>query len=107
MTRGYRDLVGLQVTFHTAEGTYTLTHFYQWKQDDEKAHVLSMKSYALPLVERSETIRDSLRTAYAPAVLAIWQRHEDKSVSEYLQFHTGAEPFQVSLSGEWTIVAEW
>jgi len=107
MTRGYRELVGVQVTFSKVASTYSLTHYYRWKSGKEQSGVLSMRGYDMDRASTPEAIADSLRNAYAPVVLSIWKQDELASSAELLQFTVGARPDELGLPGTWTLWAEW
>ena len=107
MTRGYKELVGLRVTFEKATPEYSMAHYYQWKHDGEKGPVLVMPGYKMLLTEKQDAVVASLRNAYAPAVLSIWALDVPGSTEEYLQFEVGARPDAVGLGDDWSIVAEW
>lgn len=106
MTRGYRELVGLQVTFDKAVHEYRLTHYYRWKKDGESSPVLVMRGYDMPYTEKQEDILSSFRYAYAPVILTVWQQDVVLSESQFLQFGVGARPDEIGLGDDWSITAE-
>ena len=106
MSRGYRELVGLQVTFDKVVHQYHLTHYYRWKKDGVSLPVLLMHGYAMDYTEKQEDILSSFRYAYAPVILSVWHQDAALSESEFLQFDVGARPDEIGLGDDWEIVAE-
>jgi len=106
MKRGYNELVGLQATFNRKIPRYALTHHYRWRENGKTKATGTMRSFDLHRdIPASEVMR-SLRDAYAPAVLSIWQHVTKSVISEYYQFEVGAMPCEVGLDGYWRLWAE-
>jgi hypothetical protein len=106
MSRGYRELVGLQVTFDKTVHQYRLEHYYRWSKDRERSPVLVMRGYDMDYTEKQEDILASFRYAYAPVILTVWHQDVVLSESQFLQFEVGARPDEIGLGGDWAIVAE-
>lgn len=104
MNRDYKELVGLQATFDNAVAEYHLVHYYRWQRVETKEPVQVMTGYDMERQDKVEDIIASLRKAYAPAVLTIWNSDGILSASEYLQFQPGARPDEIGLGDEWHIV---
>ena len=107
MTRGYRELVGLQVTFSGIAPMYNIEHFYRWKANGVQSPTLTIKTYDMELTMPQADIVLGLERAFAAAVLSIWKEEKAGSNSEYLQFQVGARPDEVGLGDGWTLTAEW
>lgn len=107
MNRGYRELVGLQVNFSGVGPTYSIEHFYCWKQNGQTSPTLTMCMYEMRLTVSIESVMQGLRLAFAPAILSIWQKEQGLWKAEYLQFQVGAQPSDVGLGDDWKIWAEW
>lgn len=106
MSKGYNELVGLQVAFSNTTPEYTMTHYYRWTQDGKTSPTVVMQGYKLTRTETEKSIMDSLRLAYAPVILSIWEKETLSSASAYFQFQVGALPHELSFSGEWSHVAD-
>lgn len=107
MNAGYRELVGLQVAFSEIAPTYSIQHFYQWKENGALSPILTMRTYDLQMAVPRQDIITGLQVAWAAAILSIWKQTKPGSTSEYMQFHLGATPDKVGLGPDWTIWAEW
>lgn len=107
MTKGYNELVGLQVTFNHLAPEYTMVHYYRWTQDGVHSPTVIMHGYPLSRTETEESVIDGLRKAYAPAIMTIWLQETEKTEATYFQFQVAARPDELSLAGDWTIVEQW
>ena len=107
MTKKYRELVGLQVSFSQVAPTYSIEHFYKWKQNGVTSPALTMRTYDMQLTVSKESVVDGLILAFAPVILSIWKEEKLASKSEYLQFEVGARPDEVGLGDDWALWAEW
>lgn len=107
MTKGYRELVALQVTFNKDATSYKIEHFYRWTTGNETSPMLTLRTYDMSLIVSHETVLDGLLKTYAPAILSIWQQVGLDSTSELLQFQVGGSPDELNLQGDWTLWAEW
>ena len=107
MKRGYRELVGLRVTFSKVVPQYNLEHFYRWKSNGHSSPALHMRGYDMLRTVDIASIVRGLETAYAPAILSVWRQEDAISRSEFLQFDVGARPDECKLLGRWTLWAEW
>lgn len=107
MTKPYRELVGLQVTFSDIASIYNIEHFYKWRHDGKESGTLTIKTYDMQLTMPQEDIVLGLERAFAPVVLSVWNQTKAGSSSEYLQFRVGARPDEVGLGTDWTLTAEW
>ena len=106
MSRGYRELVGLQVTFDKVADTYRLEHYYRWKKGKEQSVVLFMRGYDMEYTEKREDILSSFRYAYAPVIMTVWHQDVVLSESQYLQFEVGSRPDEIGLGDDWAILAQ-
>ena len=106
MSKPYRELVALQVTFSKVTPTYRIVHFYRWKTTGGESGNLSITGYDMDIAEPAETVKESLRNAYAPATVQIWKQAEAASDSELLQFTIGARPDELGLEGTWSLWAQ-
>lgn len=104
MTKGYLELVGMQVAFATAQASYRLINYYRRTAVVMARPTTVMRGYDLDRIETAKTIADSLRKAYAPAILSIWTKDAVDIKAEYLQFEVGATPTDIDLEGEWHIL---
>lgn len=105
MTKGYLELVGLQVLFDKVLPEYTLLHHYRKTIVKVPQHVVRMQGYAMVRDAKTEEIVESLRKVYKPVTLSIWNQDTILTASEYLQFFEGCRPDEVGLEGEWHVVA--
>ena len=107
MTRGYNELVGLQVICSRVIPRYRLTHHYRWRVNGKQGKTGTLRGYDMrrhiPIVK----VLYGLADVYAPAVLTIWQRDTKAVISQYLQFEVGATPAAMNLDGEWHVWAQW
>lgn len=106
MNKGFRELVGLQVTFNETEQRYSLAHYYQWTPNVLGLGPLSIRGYDMVLHDKKEDIVDGLRRAYDPVIVFVWQKTTEETDSEYLQFLLGARPDEVGLGDDWTLAGE-
>lgn len=104
MTKGYLELVGLQVAFDNALPRYRLINYYRRTRVVMDRPTTVMRGYDLDRIETAKTIADAIRKAYAPAVLSIWAKDALDVTAEYLQFEVGATPTDIDLEGEWHIL---
>lgn len=104
MSKGYQELVGLQVTFDKAVARYHLTHYYRREPVEILPPTLVMRGYDMARKADINDILDSLRKTWEPAVLSIWQYDTILTASEYLQFQARARPDELEIEGDWTIV---
>lgn len=101
MKRGYNELVGLQVTLSRVIPRYSLAHHYRRLCDGEVKETGTMRGYDMHRHIPSDEILRSLRDAYAPAILSIWQRVTKACIREYYQFEVGADPEEMGFDGPW------
>ena len=106
MSKKYRELVALQVTFSKVTGMYRLVHHYRLVTREARSGPVSIESFDLNRHAPIKEIAASLRNAYAPAVLTVWALDETASTSELLQFEPGADPEDLRLDGTWSVWAE-
>lgn len=106
MSKKYRELVAIQVSFSKVTAKYNLSHYYRLVTPEEKGGPMQLRGYDMERHESIKEITDALRDAYAPAILSVWQQDEIASVSEVLQFQVGARPEELQLDGDWTLWAE-
>lgn len=104
MSKGYLELVGMQVAFENAMPRYRLINYYRRTRVVMARPTTVMRGYDLDRIETAQTIADSLRKAYAPAILSIWTMDALDVRAEYLQFEVGATPTDIDLDGEWHIL---
>ena len=102
MTKAYRELVAIQVTFSKVVSEYSLAHFYRWQSKDWTSGTIVMQGYDMARVESVETITECLRKAYTPAIINIWKQDVLASTSEVMQFTEAASPDFLGLDGPWT-----
>lgn len=107
MKRGYKELVGLQVTFSKVIDQYSLTHYYRWYKEGVFSPILTMRGYDMDRAEPEADILEGLRKAYGPAILSIWHQDTEAFFSEYQQLQPLARPDELVLLGEWIHWAEW
>jgi hypothetical protein len=103
MKTGYKELVGLQVTFDTALPRYRLVHYYRWKRIPEKEVIAVLEGYDMERLENIEDIKASFLAAYKPVVLSVWKGETVLHVSTYLQFEAAAAPADVPIEGIWHV----
>ena len=107
MTRGYNELVGLQVTLSRVIPRYSLTHHYRWRVNGKQGKTGTLRGYdmhrRIPIVE----VLHKLGDVYAPAIVTIWQRVTKAVIAQYLQFEVGATPAEMNIDGEWHVWAQW
>lgn len=101
MTKGFLELVGLQVTFSKVMPQYTLTHIYQHRANGHVSGPVTKRAYSYKRILRPDKIVSSLRDAYSGAIRSIWKRETLGCLSEYLQFVPGAAPRHLPLPGRW------
>ncbi len=106
MKRGYNELVGLQVKLSRVIPRYSLAHHYRWYNDGELKGSGTMRGYDMHRHIPAEDIVQSLRDAYAPAILSIWQNVTKACITEYYQFRVGATPLEMGFAGTWQHWAE-
>jgi hypothetical protein len=107
MNKGYRELVGLQVTFDKSKSRYTLTHYYRFKIGAVLGPVLEMQGYEMDRTLSIEDIKDGLQKAYAPAILSVWNRDAETVQEHYLQFQPGSQPVDLHFDPGWKLWAQW
>ena len=107
MKTGYRELVGLRVTFSKIVPQYHMTNYYRWSDADVLGPVLMMRGYDMQCVDRESVILESLLRAYAPAIKVVLKFEDDVCSSTYLSFHAGGMPVELALEGDWKRWAEW
>lgn len=106
MKRGYNELVGLEAAFNRILARYRLIHHYQWRVNGKTSRQGSLRGYDMRRdVPISEILR-GLGDAYEPAILSVWRRITDWTLTVYFQFEVKAEPKDLELEGEWHIQAE-
>ena len=101
MKRGFNELVGLQVTMSRVIPRYQLTHHYRWYCDGKVTQEGALRRYDMHRHIPSDAIVRSLRDAYAPIILSVWQRVTIASIEEYYQFAVGATPTEMKFEGKW------
>ncbi len=101
MKRGFKELVGLQVTLSKVLPRYSMTHHYRWLCDEQVEETGTMRSFDLHRYISTGEILRGFRDAYASAIKSIWRRVTKASVSEYYQLQTGATPDAMHLEGSW------
>ncbi len=101
MKRGYNELVGLQVKLSRVIPRYSLTHYYRWYKDGEVMGTGTMRGYDMHRHISAEEIVQSIRDAYAPAILSIWQHVAKGCIAEYYQLEVSATPEELRLAGTW------
>jgi len=104
MRAGYQELVGLQVTFDKVMPRYSLVHYYKQKLAVVKRPLQVMRGYDMVLEDDAKQVADSLRNAYQPAILTVWNAESVLTSCTYLQFHVGSRPDELELEGDWHIV---
>ena len=104
MTKGYQELVGLQVTFDKAVARYHLIHYYRTERVEIPPPALVMRGYDMDRHADIAVIQENLIQAYEPAILTIWRYETVLSASEYLQFHVRARPDELGIEGDWKIL---
>ena len=103
MTKPYRELVALRVVFSKIAQKYRLVHYYRLVQPEQRGGPLEMQGYDMARDTTVEDIEESLRSAYAPAILSEWFEEEVDRSSQLLQFQPGATPEELRLKGKWTV----
>ena len=101
MKRGHNELVGLQVKLSRVILRYSLAHYYRWYRDGEIQGTGTMRGYDMHRHMDTAEILSSLRDAYAPAILSIWQQVTKGCIAEYYQFEVSATPEEMHLEGAW------
>ena len=106
MTRKYRELVAIRVVFSKVTEMYKLVHFYRVVTPEVYSGALAMEGYEMVRHDPAKSIAESLRNAYAPATVKVWEQDEQASSSELLQFKADASPEDLSLHGDWSVWSE-
>ncbi len=106
MTRGFNELVGLQVTLSRVIPRYSLAHHYRRYSDGELKESGTMRGYDMHRHIPAGEIVQSLRDVYAPVTLSIWQSVTPACITEYYQFVVGATPLEMGFDGTWRHWAE-
>jgi len=101
MKRGFNELVGLQVTLSRVIPRYRLEHHYRWYCNGQITEKGVLRGYDMDRHIPSDAILRSLRDAYAPAILSVWQHVTKASIAEYYQFALGATPIEMKFEGKW------
>lgn len=103
MSTAYRELVALRVVFSKIAQKYRLIHYYRSVQPEQRGGPVELQGYDMDRDTTVDDIEESLRSAYAPAILSEWFADEADSASQLLQFQPGATPDELDLDGKWTI----
>ena len=106
MKRGYKELVGLKVSFSKIAALYSLTHYYRWTSNGKQDGQGTLRGYDMDRHIPVDEILDSFRQAYAPAILSIWQLVTKGCTAEYYQFQVRATPLEMKFDGLWHHWAE-
>ena len=103
MSKSYRELVALRVVFSKIAQKYRLVHYYRLVQPEQRGGPVELQGYEMDRDTTVEDIEESLRSAYAPAILSEWFEDEPDRSSQLLQLQPGATPEELKLRGKWTI----
>ena len=103
MSKSYRELVAIRVVFSKIAQKYRLVHYYQLVQPETRGGPLELTGYDMARENIIKYIEESLRSAYAPAVLSVWLQDETADSSQLLQLQPGATPEELHLTGTWSI----
>ena len=101
MTKKYRELVALQVVFQKEAETYHLIHYYRLVTPETKSSPVSVNGYSMVVMGTAESITDSVRNAYAPAVVTEWVQAAQDTNSALFQLQPSATPEDLRLDGAW------
>ena len=106
MKRGYNELVGLEAMFNRVLARYRLTHHYQWRVNGKPSRQGTLRGYDMRRDIPVTEILRSLGDAYEPAILSVWRRITNWSLTVYYQLEVKATPKELELEGEWRLQAE-
>lgn len=101
MNGKYRELVAIQVEFDKETAKYKMVHHYRLVTPEQKGGFMTLAGYDMVRQGTVKDITGSLRSAYEPAILAIWTKDETYHESEVLQLQPQADPIDLHLPGEW------
>ncbi len=103
MSKSYRELVALRVVFSKVAQKYRLIHYYRLVQPVQHGGAMELQGYDMARDTTVEDIAESLRSAYAPAILSEWFEDELEHSGQLLQLQPGGTPDDLHLQGKWTI----
>jgi len=106
MKEGYNELVGLQATFSKVVPRYSLIHYYGWLDEGKITSIGTIRGYDMYRYDPIIGLMTSLRKAYAPAIISIWQQVTPSCIREYYQLRPEFPPQTMGLSGHWDHWAE-
>ena len=105
MTRGYNELVGLEVMFNRILSRYRMTHHYQWRVNGKTCKQGTLRGYDMRRDIPVNEILCSIGNAYEPAILSVWRSITDWSLRVYFQLEVKATPDELELEGKWRLQA--
>ena len=105
MKRGYNELVGLEAMFNRTFARYRITHHYQWRVNGKTSRQGTLRGYDMRRDIPVSEILCSIGSAYEPAILSVWRRITDWSMTVYFQLEVKATPEDLELEGKWRLQA--
>lgn len=101
MTRGYNELVGLQVTFSRTIPRYRMIHIYRWVKNEKTECTGTMRGFDIHRHLSVASIIEDVSNAYASVTQSIWRQMTDGCLTLLWQFDVKATPMELKLDGLW------